>query len=736
MATTVEDFKLRISVEGEGKIKAVSAAMGDLNKDIDAFGQVGGPLGNTINGIVGRLGTMATVGLGAAAAFVGLGAKALQIAGELSDISGATGIATGQIQNFRTSLIAAGGKAEDASLILSKLNQSVQEAAGGNGKLQKAFKDLGVYVTDANGKIRPTGDILQDITEKAQRGEITQQAYAAAVDILGKNINKLELGKLSALRNPVADEDNKRLDAYNEKIDAIRDRLSRGIVTFFGSVAEQAEKAFAAIDKYEKKIADREAELNKKGLTARMATGPGQPLMSGAIVGANLPDEMQRRMTAEEKAFVAQRERYAEQEKLMKAYKSRAGVGRDDMGGFGSETPEAQKARLDSEKRFEQSRNEIINNLRLTGANDLQAIEINAANEIAKATLEIRAKENLSKFDQDREIAVKTAEIEQKAALDTARLRMQQNAKVYTELEAQRQKSAEESAAEEKRINDIINTSKELNVEQQNQIDAQKRKNKFLLDNLTASDRERSNAQAIFNLEEERVTLLRNLAKIKDLPYAERLQQEFEINQQIDARIGLTTKQQELDAAGAENFSIGWGKAYNQYLENTRNAANTAASLFQTLTTGFEDAWVKFIKTGKLSFKDLVNTMIAEMARAQARNLFASLFGPVGSNNNLSGPASAAVLGLPGYASGGLIPANQLSVVGEKGPELFIPKTSGTILPNNMLSAGSPAGLGNTSVTYNINAVDAISFKSMIARDPSFIHAVAMQGAKNVPTRR
>jgi hypothetical protein len=43
---------------------------------------------------------------------------------------------------------------------------------------------------------------------------------------------------------------------------------------------------------------------------------------------------------------------------------------------------------------------------------------------------------------------------------------------------------------------------------------------------------------------------------------------------------------------------------------------------------------------------------------------------------------------------------------------------------------------GGTSVTYNINAVDAPSFQALIARDPSFIHAVAMQGAKSIPGRR
>jgi hypothetical protein len=32
--------------------------------------------------------------------------------------------------------------------------------------------------------------------------------------------------------------------------------------------------------------------------------------------------------------------------------------------------------------------------------------------------------------------------------------------------------------------------------------------------------------------------------------------------------------------------------------------------------------------------------------------------------------------------------------------------------------------------------VDAMSFKQMIAKDPSFIHAVAMQGGRTVPARR
>jgi hypothetical protein len=75
------------------------------------------------------------------------------------------------------------------------------------------------------------------------------------------------------------------------------------------------------------------------------------------------------------------------------------------------------------------------------------------------------------------------------------------------------------------------------------------------------------------------------------------------------------------------------------------------------------------------------------------------------------------------FAGGGQIGAGKFGVVGENGPELV----SG---PANV----SPMG-GGSNVTFNINAVDAQSFKSMIAADPGFLYGVAMQGAKGIPMR-
>jgi hypothetical protein len=56
---------------------------------------------------------------------------------------------------------------------------------------------------------------------------------------------------------------------------------------------------------------------------------------------------------------------------------------------------------------------------------------------------------------------------------------------------------------------------------------------------------------------------------------------------------------------------------------------------------------------------------------------------------------------LPGFASGGDIGANQVSIIGENGPEIFSPKSSGTITPNNKLRFGGAMG---SNPVYNIDA--------------------------------
>ena len=50
------------------------------------------------------------------------------------------------------------------------------------------------------------------------------------------------------------------------------------------------------------------------------------------------------------------------------------------------------------------------------------------------------------------------------------------------------------------------------------------------------------------------------------------------------------------------------------------------------------------------------------------------------------------------FANGGRPPTGRPSIVGEKGPELFVPRKSGTIIPNDKLGGGS------TNINVNIDA--------------------------------
>jgi hypothetical protein len=78
------------------------------------------------------------------------------------------------------------------------------------------------------------------------------------------------------------------------------------------------------------------------------------------------------------------------------------------------------------------------------------------------------------------------------------------------------------------------------------------------------------------------------------------------------------------------------------------------------------------------------------------------------------------------FARGGTIPAGQFGIAGEAGPEVITGPA--TVTPMSQL--------GNQAVNYYINAVDAASFRSLLARDPGFVHAVVQRGAAGVAGRR
>ena len=173
------------------------------------------------------------------------------------------------------------------------------------------------------------------------------------------------------------------------------------------------------------------------------------------------------------------------------------------------------------------------------------------------------------------------------------------------------------------------------------------------------------------------------------------------------------------------SFSTGFSNAMENYISDATNAARIARDVFTTATKGMEDALTKFVKTGKLSFKSLITDMLETILRSQIQAIVAQLF----SIGKSAGGQIGKILGIPEFASGGMIGSNGPVLVGERGPEIISGAAGRMVTPNNQL--------GGSMVTYNINAVDAMSFKQMIAQDPQFIYALTEQGRRSVPgTRR
>lgn len=118
-----------------------------------------------------------------------------------------------------------------------------------------------------------------------------------------------------------------------------------------------------------------------------------------------------------------------------------------------------------------------------------------------------------------------------------------------------------------------------------------------------------------------------------------------------------------------------------------------------------ESALARALRTGKLGFDDLrrvaLSTM-AEIASAAISSGIGSLFGASGIGGGLVGVATKLIggaLGLPGRATGGPVTGGRPYLVGERGPELFVPTSAGRVE-----TLGGARGGRDVRVAITLNA--------------------------------
>jgi len=140
-------------------------------------------------------------------------------------------------------------------------------------------------------------------------------------------------------------------------------------------------------------------------------------------------------------------------------------------------------------------------------------------------------------------------------------------------------------------------------------------------------------------------------------------------------------------------------EAYNQKLEVLKQQQELA----DVLKSSMEDAFMSIIEgteSAKDAFKKMAYEVIKELYRVLVvQRLVGSFNSQTGTGTGLVGLIAGA---FGGRESGGSVMAGQPYMVGERGPELVIPRHSGTVMNAN-LTRQTASGGGDVIVTNNIN---------------------------------
>lgn len=185
------------------------------------------------------------------------------------------------------------------------------------------------------------------------------------------------------------------------------------------------------------------------------------------------------------------------------------------------------------------------------------------------------------------------------------------------------------------------------------------------------------------------------------------------------------------------SWETGVTKALNNYIDTVTNAAAQSERLFTNAFKGMEDALVSFVQTGKLDFKSLANSIISDLIRIQIQNSIMKPLAQATSGMSLSGMFSSAGNFLSGLfkADGGPVAGGQPYIVGEQGPEWFVPNGAGTIVPNGkspVTTASSGRGDSSTAqapinINFSVRAMDARSFQSAMVQNKAVVVGIVNQ---------
>jgi lambda family phage tail tape measure protein len=610
-----------------------------------------------------------------ATALVAASAAALHYADELADVAKANEVAIGTVLKLSNALGNAGGKASDSGKLLASFTKFIDEAAGGSDKAQKTAKMLGVSLQDL-GKLSEE-ELLNKVVKSLGSMDDSVTRNAKAFEIFGKaakGVDFVGLAEDMAKSNKLTDEQaigiQKAADAY--------DMLAQNARETMVILASELGPILKTTLDYMK---DMKGETNTLGQVFKTV------FQTVAVIGANV-------------AFVFK----GIADEIQHTYENAVTL-----------VTKGVDAAIEANKKYDAYRASQRQNLDFFEA-QIMGVSVG------------RNPDDPRRTDYKKPTAPAGRVVQESKEAEKERLRTMrfifEEAKKYDKFRTEQE--AKEVAA-------YTNASKRVDKEEEN-LKIQ---------------------QQLFEIENSmRDARGEDVQLAKDLYLAEekRLQNIREINQNnllgIEAKKDLIARENAL-ADASERYLRSQNQAVKAQREGTgeqgffREGAKffrdlpteleNGAKAFQSVMSNMESALDNFVRTGKLSFKSLARSIIQDLIaiqlKASATSIFRSLFPMLGGTGiNTSGSDLALF-----YADGGNPPVNQPAIVGERGPELFVPRTAGTIIPNHAL-----AGVGGTTMVTNnyINAIDTKSFEERLYGSSNAIWAANQYANKSLAVNR
>jgi len=165
-----------------------------------------GGLNKSLGGLGSQMGAIAAGIAIAGAGFVAMQQKIADLSNELVDASTKTGIAVDTLAGLRLAAEGSGLQFSNLESGLIKFQQSMDNASRGSSTFADKFDQLGVSVTNANGELRDTDSVFNEVIGALGDMENATERNAAAMQIFGRQAGPalIQSGALTNLQDMTA----------------------------------------------------------------------------------------------------------------------------------------------------------------------------------------------------------------------------------------------------------------------------------------------------------------------------------------------------------------------------------------------------------------------------------------------------------------------------------------------------------------------------------------------------